>query len=461
MPADPSRSRLSRRRFLGVAAGSAAVVATGGLTAFLAGSASAAKPGGATTRYPLRRLAVVPPGALRAAAGQVSVGGKDATGLLYNGTLPGPVFEVRSGVAVSIPFTNALDQATTVHWHGLVVPTAVDGQPQDPVAAGSQFTYAFTVRQRAGMSWYHPHPDMATSSQVALGLAGGFVIRDAVEDALGLPTGNLEVPLVLRDANFDRAGNLSYNGTASGFTGKTLLVNGVRDPYLETSPAVHRFRILGGSNSRVFRLALSNSAPFTLIGNDGGLLPAALTVPEIDLSPGERVDVLVDLRSAGGSTVSLRDVNSGWILLELRVASGTGAGSLPTGALSSVVPLVAPVRTRTFSFDGMTRINGQLFDMERIDFEVNAGEVEDWTFSTNGNAPHPVHIHGASFQVISRTGGRGRLFPWEAGWKDTVLLNDGETVRVRIRFDLAGRYMIHCHKLEHEDAGMMTNFLVV
>jgi FtsP/CotA-like multicopper oxidase with cupredoxin domain len=461
MPADPSPWRLSRRRFLGAAAGSAAVVAAGGLTAFLAASASAAKPGGATTRYPLRRLAVVPPGALRAAAGQVSVGGKDATGLLYNGTLPGPVFVVRSGAEVSIPFTNALDQATTVHWHGLVVPTAVDGQPQDPVAAGSTFTYAFRVGQRAGMSWYHPHPDMATSSQVALGLAGGFVIRDAEEDALGLPTGNFEVPLVLRDANFDRAGNLSYNGTASGFTGKTLLVNGVRDPYLDTSPAVHRFRILGGSNSRVFRLALSNGAPFTLIGNDGGLLPSVQTVSQIDLSPGERVDVLVDLRGAGGSTVSLRDVNSGWTLLELRVASGTSAGSLPTGALSSVPSLVAPARTRTFSFDGMTRINGQRFDMERIDFEVKAGEVEDWTFSTNGNAPHPVHVHGASFQVISRTGGRGRLFPWEAGWKDTVLLNDGETVRIRIRFDLTGRYMIHCHKLEHEDAGMMSNFLVV
>jgi len=109
----------------------------------------------------------------------------------------------------------------------------------------------------------------------------------------------------------------------------------------------------------------------------------------------------------------------------------------------------------------MTRINGQLFDLNRIDFEAAAGEVEDWTFKTNGNAPHPIHVHGASFQVMSRTGGRGRVLPWEAGWNDTVLLNDGETVTVRLRFDLRGRYLIHCHKLEHEDAGMMTNFLVV
>ncbi|HSO29191.1 MAG TPA: multicopper oxidase domain-containing protein [Candidatus Sulfomarinibacteraceae bacterium] len=392
----------------------------------------------------------------------MSIGGKNASGLLYNGTLPGPVFEVRSGESVSIPFTNGLDEPTTVHWHGLVVPTAVDGQPQDPIAAAGSFTYAFPVRQRAGLSWYHPHPDMATSSQVALGLAGGFLIRDTEEDALGLPSGLFEVPLVLRDANFDKAGNLSYNGTASGFTGKTLLVNGVRDPYLDTSPAIHRFRILGGSNSRVFRLALSNGAAFTLIGNDGGLLPSVATVAEIDLSPGERVDVLVDLRSDGGKTVSLRDLNSGWTLLELRVANTTPvAGSIPAGALSTVPLLGPPARTRTFSFDGMTRINGQLFDLNRIDFEVPNGQIEDWVFRTGGNAPHPVHIHGASFQVKARTGGRGRLFPWEAGWKDTVLLNDGETVTVRIRFDLAGRYLIHCHKLEHEDAGMMTNFRVI
>jgi FtsP/CotA-like multicopper oxidase with cupredoxin domain len=211
----------------------------------------------------------------------------------------------------------------------------------------------------------------------------------------------------------------------------------------------------------VFRLNLSNGAPFTLIGNDGGLLPTVSTVNEIVLSPGERVDALVDLRSAGGSTVSIRDANSGWTILEFRVSNTTPiAGTIPSGALSSIAPLPPPVRTRTFSFDGMTRINGKVYDLNRTDFTVPAGDVEDWVFTTNGNAPHPVHIHGASFQVMSRSGGRAGLFPWEAGWKDTVLLNDGETVRVRIRFDLRGRYVIHCHKLEHEDAGMMANFVV-
>jgi len=412
-------------------------------------------------RYPLRLLTPQSPAPLRAAPGSVDIGGTTTGALVYNGTLPGPVFQVRSGDTVAIPLTNDLSEETTVHWHGLIVPPAADGQPQDPVHLATSYTYSFTVQQRAGFSWYHPHPHMATAAQVAYGLAGGFLIRDAEEDALGLPAGAFEVPLVLRDANLDRAGNLSYSGTASGFLGKVLLVNGTRDPYLMVSPAIYRFRVLAGSNSRLFRMALSTGAPFTLIGNDAGLLPSVATPSEIELSPGERVDILVDLRGAPGQTVLLRDLNSGWTLLELRISNTTAVpGTLPSGPLSTVTPLGTPVNTRTFSFDGMTRINGKVFDPNRIDFRVRAGDVEDWVFTTNGNAPHPVHVHGTHFQVQSRTGGRGTLFDWERGWKDTVLLNDGETIRVRLRFELTGRYVIHCHKLEHEDAGMMANFIV-
>ena len=189
--------------------------------------------------------------------------------------------------------------------------------------------------------------------------------------------------------------------------------------------------------------------------------PRPATEAAVVLSPGERLDLLVDLRGSAGKSVSLLDRSSGWNLLEFRVDNSAPQGSMPTGTLSTIETLGNPARTRTFSFDGMTRINGRVFELDRIDFQVNVGEVEKWVFTTNGNAPHPVHVHGASFQVIKRTGGRGRLFSWEQGWKDTVLLNDGETVEVLIRFDLAGRYLMHCHKLEHEDAGMMLNFEVV
>jgi FtsP/CotA-like multicopper oxidase with cupredoxin domain len=255
-----------------------------------------------------------------------------------------------------------------------------------------------------------------------------------------------------------------YKPRSGGFEGQIPLVNGTRDPYLNVDTALYRFRVLGGSNARIFRLALSNGARFTLIGNDGGLLASAVSVATIDLAPGERADLLVDFRSATvGTSVMLRDLLAGWDLLDFRVIRQV---SVPTttlpSTLSSITALTAPVTTRTFSFDGMSKINGLLYDLNRIDFKVPFGQTERWRFTTSGNAPHPVHVHGASFQVVSRTGGRGTIFPWERGWKDTVLLNDRETVEILIRFDTyRGLYLLHCHKLEHEDMGMMSNFEVI
>jgi FtsP/CotA-like multicopper oxidase with cupredoxin domain len=304
---------------------------------------------------------------------------------------------------------------------------------------------------------------MMTGEQVALGLAGGFIVNDAEEAALGLPSGSYELPLVLRDTSLDQSGNLLYKPRSGGFLGQIPLVNGTRDPYLNVDTALYRFRVLGGANARIFRLALGNGASFVLIGNDGGLLASSVPVATIDVAPGERVDVLIDFRAAHvGDTVMLKDVSSGWNLIEFRVARQVSvAASIPT-TLSTITPLTAPVRTRTFSFDGMSKINGLEYDMNRIDFQVPFGDVERWRFVTNGNAPHPVHVHGASFQVVSRTGGRGKLFPWEQGWKDTVLLNDRENVEVLIRFAaFRGEYVMHCHKLEHEDMGMMSNFEVI
>ena len=470
---DGARPGVNRRLLLQGAVGAGGLVALGGLGAARSMVSAAAPP----VKGSLNKLFIPLPAhattELTAAPGLTDLGGGSmGRALLYNGHLPGPTFVVPKGQLVSVPFTNGLDAPTTVHWHGLIVPTAADGQPHDAIVPKSSYLYQFTVNQRAGMSWYHPHPHLATASQVAYGLAGGFIIRDDVEDALNLPSDPYEVPLVIRDANVDKAGNLSYNGKASGFTGSIPLVNGTRDAQLEVDQTWYRFRILIGSNSRLFNLTLSSGA-FRLIGNDGGLLPTAVDVAAIELSPGERVDVLVDCTGIGaGETVNLVDTNSGWTLLRL---TGTGALNAPTSvgripadgdALCVDIPtLVAPadVTRRTFSFDGMTRINGLVYDMDRISFEVPENTVEEWVFRTNGNAPHPVHIHGASFQVVSRTGGRRTLFEWEAGWKDTVLLHDRETVTVRIRFDGGhrGRYLMHCHKLEHEDAGMMLNFMVV
>lgn len=402
---------------------------------------------------------------LAAAPGVASIGGGKTTPVLaYNGAFPGPTLQASRGDAVSVNFTNGLSQESTIHWHGMVVPTQADGLPEDAVAPGGSYTYQYVINQRAALNWYHPHPHMLTGEQVALGLAGGFVVNDAEEAALGLPSGAYEIPLVIRDANFDRDGKLIYNPKSFGYLGSVPLVNGTRDPYVDVDTAVYRLRVLIGANARVFRLAWSNGMPFTIIGNDGGLLPTTASADTITVSSGERLDLLVDFRALGvGSRLMLRDLDSGWDLLEFRVtrAVTTGPG-LPSGTLSAIEPLANPTATRAFAFEGMSRINGREYQLNRIDFQVPFGQVERWTFSTAGNAPHPVHVHGASFQVQSRTGGRGQVFPWERGWKDTVLLLDGETVDVLIRFEgYRGRYLMHCHKLEHEDMGMMSSFEVV
>src|SRR6187431_864085 len=180
-----------------------------------------------------------------------------------------------------------------------------------------------------------------------------------------------------------------------------------------------------------------------LIGNDGGLLAASVDLNRIEMSNGERTDLLIDFRSYSNNTsIILKDLRTGWDLLEFRINSASVSGNFPV-TYSSITPLSNPVTTRTFSFDAMSKINGLEYKMDRIDWTVPLGQTEKWIFKTNGNAPHPVHVHGASFQVISRTGGRNQLFPWEAGWKDTVLLEDSETVEVLIRFDnFRGVYLL-------------------
>lgn len=421
--------------------------------------------GGAVTRYPLKMPNVVSPSGLtldsKLAKSDLG-GGLISDVWTYNDQFPGPTIKANRDDQVSIQLQNHLPEQTITHWHGMIVDHDNDGQPMHVIDPGSVYNYNYIIDQRASLNFYHPHPHMLTGKQVYLGQAGAFIVNDAEEDALNLPSGSYEVPLILRDATLDRSNNLSYKPASGGMFGKIPLVNGTRSPYLNVERAVYRFRILNGANSRIFALTLNNNAAMRLIGNDGGLLATSVDVARIDIANGERIDVLIDFRAYNnGTSLMLRDLRTGWDLLEFIVSSATVTGSLPV-TYSAIQPLSSPVTTRTFSFDAMSKINGREYEMDRIDWTVPFGQTERWIFTTNGNAPHPVHVHGASFQVISRTGGRNQLFPWESGWKDTVLLEDSETVEVLIRFEkFRGIYLLHCHKLEHEDMGMMANFEVV
>jgi blue copper oxidase len=321
------------------------------------------------------------------------------------------------------------------------------------------------------------------------GLAGLFLVRDAEEAALKLPSGALEVPLILSDKLFNADGSLNYNPTNSdimrGLFGDRMLVNNTESPFLNVKTRFYRFRVVNASTSRILDLALSNGASFTVIGNDGGLLEKPAVLTHALLSPGERLDILIDFsKMAVGTEVFLQSQANAiaehgdktFKILKFKVATQEAETFVVPQNLSTITPLsiAASKRSRAFALPpahamamtttsaghatGMHTINGRIFDMNRVDETVTAGDTEIWEFDNSvGGDPHPMHIHGVQFQILDRSS--GVVEAYEKGWKDTVLVKKGEKVRVIMRFgNEKGLFMLHCHNLEHEDDGMMMNF---
>ena len=264
MPTRADVGRINRRSFMKVAAASAGTLVVGGSTVFPVSQALAGKPGATTTRNPLYVPPTVSPSGLtvREAPATVSLGGGRSSSVwAYNGSLPGPTIRASRGATAQVQLVNGLSQETITHWHGMIVDHPNDGHPRQAISPGGTYSYNFPINQRAAMNWYHPHPHMLTGEQVAMGLAGAFIVTDTIEDALGLPSGAYEIPLVVRDAAFDQTGNMLYKPRTGGFLGDTPLVNGTLSPKLDVDTARYRFRVLNGSNSRIFALALGNGAP--------------------------------------------------------------------------------------------------------------------------------------------------------------------------------------------------------
>ena len=437
----------------------------------------------------------VVPVTLRAAEAIVPVWPNMPTTLAtYNGVYPSPTFRARLGEIIDVTLDNQLPEGTNIHWHGLTVPADMDGHPMDVVAAGSSFRYTFPVVDRAGTYWYHPHPDMMTGSQVYRGMAGFFLVGDPDEDALGLPAGAYDVPLLLQDRRLTPDRSFLYAPTmddiASGYLGDVVLVNGVPDAELNVAAAAYRFRLLNGSNARVFRLAFEDRRVFHVIAGDGGLLDAPSPVSELYLSPGERAEIYVDFsRSAGTPSMRLvslpfdpqlprhhdarHDAPTGGLpmgaamtVLRLSV-NGTGPAPALPSALVPLQPMGRATVRRQFILQmdhppmhGNLTINGLAYDPNRVDVQSQRGVTELWQVINGSDHPHPFHVHATQFQVVHRS--NRPIAPHERGRKDTVLLWPGDIVHLKVRFDhYPGIYVFHCHNLEHEDAGMMATLEVV
>ena len=436
-----------------------------------------------------------------------------------------PIFRMESGSLFQATLLNALPEPTIIHWHGLHSPSAMDGHPASTIKSGARFDYDFIVRNRGGTYWYHTHAHELTAKQAYNGLASFFLVEDddqrRLSKALDLRLGETDVPLVIQDKQFDAAGRLRYQpnmqDTMMGYLGDVILANLTPNAYLTVAPRLYRFRLLNGSNARIYRFAfVKGRTPlnFAVIGTDGGLLDQPHTVTEAFLAPGERLDVLFDAGQVqSGEDVFLRSLafdamenegsagNMGGMMSGMGSMGGASSSRLPLGAEFNILKLAVaqserlvtplPARLseiRTIPTEGVPErkielsmahmrflINGRSFRMEEIAFEVKRGAVEIWSISNPAvGMPHPMHIHGFSFQVVERLNsprqisanarfGRGRTVS-DLGWKDTVLVWPGETVKIAVDFshDFNGSqtYLLHCHNLEHEDAGMMVNFRV-
>jgi len=439
---------------------------------------------------------------------------------------PGPTVEARSNQPVTVNWVNDLrvlgtqtprtshylpvDTAcimgaestakTVFHLHGGHVPAAIDGYPELSFTPGAPaVTYTYPNNQQAGYLWYHDHALGVTRLNVYMGLAGLYLLRDATEDAINLPRGEYEVPLVIQDRKFHADGTLSYPPTwMDHFFGDKILVNGKVWPYLDVKRGKYLFRLLNGSTSRVYTLSLqppSGTLTFTVVGTEGGLLAApARGVSQLTIGPGERYDVVVDFAGfAAGQEILLRNSAGAPFpngpldvpdVMKFRVLAKPGDTDAVPDSLRPV-PAIPPaqaivtrdLRLKASGDDGCGRQSWQINGLgwENITEYPQLGTVEIWRFINDSGVSHPMHMHLVMFQILDRdgftTGPGGEVVPngapqpppaEERGWKDTAMVAPGQILRVIARFeDYKGRYAYHCHILEHEDHDMMRQFQTV
>ncbi len=412
-----------------------------------------------------------------------------------NGTYLGPTLKMTAGSRVRINVHNNIGEPSTLHWHGMHLPAKSDGGPHQVIENGASWHPEFDVKQHASTFWYHSHMVPRTGFQVYHGLAGMIIVEDDNASGLEIPQdyGVDDVPLILQDRRFSADGAFEYLTSMPdrmmGMKGDTLLVNGTVNPHFVARTNSLRLRVLNGSNSRFYTLAFDDKRRFHQIASDGGLLEKPYETDAITLAPAERAEIVVDLSNGrttkllsstasqggmmgGGMMNMMMGGSESFEVLEIRPDQERKRSiTLPTRLAKFETPDPAKaVRTRTFTLDmgmmmggGAMTINGRSMDMDRIDETVRLGTQEIWQIDNPSMMAHPFHVHDVQFRILDRNGVTPD--PGELGYKDTVLINRNERVRLLLEFadyaDPAIPYMFHCHILEHEDAGMMGQFIVV
>jgi blue copper oxidase len=427
-------------------------------------------------------------------------GKKSKTFGYNNNAYLGPTLFFQKGNAVNITVHNqTANDTTTVHWHGIHLPAAMDGGPLSEIMPGSSFNPQFTVMDNAATFWYHPHPDMRTAKQAIKGAAGLIIVRDNVESALILPRkyGVDDFPIIAQCQQYDS----QNQAMPLGMEDSTLLVNGTMNPFLNAPAQIVRLRLLNASGERVFNFGFSANKQFYQIATDGGLLNAPVLESRIRMAPGERAEILLNLSGMNGQAIYLMSYGSempmgmqggptmpmpagsppmdsplngiDFNILKINVvaATATPVTTIPTTLTTNVVyPENLASVTRTIRFtadstmvmDGPFYFNDSSFNMMRVDYTIPLNSVEIWKLVNETMVAHPFHIHDVQFFVLDRNGNAPG--PEESGPKDVILVPSYDSVRFITKFtdfaDVNTPYMFHCHILMHEDDGMMGQFII-
>lgn len=432
----------------------------------------------------------------------------------FNSTLPGPTIEARGGQGVLVEWANDLptthllpidhnlsgaetdkpDVRAVVHLHGARVPSESDGYPEDWFVPGKSSLCFYPNNQDAATLWYHDHAMGINRLNIYAGLFGLYVIRDPLEDGLGLPSGRFEIPLILCDRQLDQDGQLLYpvspdpaHPWVPEVFGDALLANGKISPYCDVEPRPYRLRVLNAANGRFFHLAFTNQMEFQQIGSDQGLFGPPVPMKLLTLAPGERADLIVDFSQHAGENLVLRSDLLTAMQFRISVNESVLVAAAPR-AFRPVerTPEAEAIKTRELMLEETDDAAGNpilmLLDrkhwMDPVTENPTLGSTEIWSIVNGTDDSHPIHLHLVRFQVLDRrnfyvmnylrkrelkfTGPLVPPDPNEMGWKDTVRAEPGMVTRIIVRFEgYVGRYVWHCHILEHEDNEMMRPFEVV
>ncbi len=434
-----------------------------------------------------------------------------------NGNYLGPTLRFKRNQKVALQVSNKIGEPSTLHWHGFHLPPTADGGPHQEIAANQVWNPSFDVVQFAGTYWYHSHVMHKAGSQVYKGLAGMIILEDDEQD-VALPSnyGVDDIPVILQDRRFGDDGSFlymnRYEDQVMGMMGDTILVNGTVNPVVTTGTKLLRLRLLNGSNARTYNLGFSDNREFYQVASDGGFLESAVPLTRLTLAVAERAEILVQFDPGeeatlvnvalppafpefpGAMSEMMRAQNAQTFdVLHFRAeASLQDNGKPPSSQLTEIyrLPESAATNVRTFRLGmgngmrsgddagpgrgarngrgggfggGQFSINGRRMAENYINERIQFNTTEIWELTNTSPMMHPFHVHNGQFQVLDRNGSPPPEN--EMGWKDTVQVGADEIVRIIMRFtdyrDEENPYMYHCHILEHEDRGMMGQFVIV